>query len=172
MRIKLFEDFVHEKNLSRTMKHTRESEYAVLTAWRASKPTAENLRNMKKLEGDLNTMHYGFIDMHGVGQEHGGKSYEKSLMVVNNEKREHFREVMLDLASRYEQDFILYGKDGKTHLVDCSTREDVQTFTKAVEGEAEFYSAIRGVKRGKHAFHLEEEVKSVVRPSGPAPKRT
>lgn len=144
-----------EKRLSRTMDHVMKDEYAVLTAWRSAKPTRENLRNMKALEGDLSTGHYGYIDMHGVGQEHDGPSVEKSLMVINHDKRPYFKEVMLDLAKKYEQDFILYGKDGTTHLLDTNTEESVDQFKNVKAGKAEFYSALRGLDKEDQAFHLE-----------------
>lgn len=148
---------MNEKRLSRTMRHAERSEYAILTAWRSGLTLRENKVRMEQIEGDLSTQNYGYIDMVGVGQEHGGKSYEQSLMVINHDNRPHFKEIMLDLATRYDQDFIIHGRHGVSHLIDTHTGESVQRFTSVERGQAEYYSAIRGSRTKKpQAFHLQE----------------
>ena len=155
---------VEEGGLTRVLKHARRSEYAMLTAWRGKLSNNENNRRMRQIQGDLSTMRYGYQTMTGVGQEHGGKSYEKSLMVINDQDRPHFYDVMMDLASRYDQDFIIYGKDGISYLIDVNTGERVQKFTGVEPGPAEFFSAVKGAKgKSPKAFHLREKQKETMK---------
>lgn len=142
---------VTEKQLSRTIRHIKKNEFAILTAWRSALGTRENMRRMKALERDLSLRHLGFIDMRGVGQEEDGPSVEKSVMVINHDGRDGFFQSMLALADKYDQDFMLHGKDGKTNLVDRSGKT-VQTFSGAERGESAYFSALDKDRK----FHLTE----------------
>lgn len=141
-----------EKTMARTMHHLNKDEFVVMTSWRGSLPTKVNMQRIKDLELDLDNRHLGFIDMRGVGQEESGPSVEKSMMVISD-GREDFLDSMLSLAVKYEQDFILYGKDGVAKLIDQEGNV-VQTFHGVEKGEAAYYSALDKHKDRK--FHLVE----------------
>lgn len=149
MRILKYDLF--EKRMSRTMSHISNDEFVIMTSWRSAMPTRVNMQRIKDLELDLENRHLGFIDMRGVGQEGDGPSVEKSMMIVNHDGREDFLESMLALAVKYEQDFILYGKDGVSKLMDQEGNV-VQTFTGVEKGEAAYYSALDKDRK----FHLVE----------------
>ena len=148
---------LNEKTLSREIKHLKEDEYAILTAWRSKKSVKDNMRNMTAIGKDIQKMGHGFVDMHGVGQEHDGPSIEKSLLVINGDKRKGFKEEMLNLAKKYEQDYIVHGKGGIGYLVNVATGEQEMQMDKVEPGKSEYYSAVKGVKNDKQTFHLTSE---------------
>jgi hypothetical protein len=147
-----------EKTLKREIMHIEKDEFAILTAWRSKLDGSTNIDNLHKMKKELRDDRFGFVGMTGVGQELGGNSSEPSLMVINNGSPE-FRNTMLALARKHDQDYIIYGNEGLSHLVNVADGKNEKDFTKVLSGKAEFYSALSGAKSGENlAFHLAEDL--------------
>lgn len=143
-----------EKTLKREISHIEHDEFAILTAWRSELDNKTNSNNLNKMKQELTNGGFGFVKMTGIGQELGGKSSEPSLLVLGDGSSE-FKNIMVAMAMRYDQDYVIYGNEGISHLVNVSTGKNKQNFTKVLAGKAEFYSALSGAKSGENnAFHL------------------
>ena len=147
-----------EKSLKREIEHIEHDEFAIMTAWRSSLENAPNSVRMRDLKHRLRESGYGFAGMTGIGQELGGKhSHEPSLMVINDDMSAGFKESMMVFAKMYDQDYIIYGLKGKSHLIAVSSGKAEQDFTHVLPGKAEFSSALRGAESGANlSFHLAE----------------
>ena len=103
---------INEKTLAREISHINNDEFVIITAWQSELSATRNQDRMRDLQGLLSTKNLGFVKMDGIGQENGGQAREKSLLVINHDKRPDFKESMLDIARRYQQEFIIHGEGG------------------------------------------------------------
>lgn len=137
-----------EKTLAREIEHVNRDEFVIITAWRAGLSGNANRSRMRELKRDLHTRRFSFVKVDGIGQETSGPSVEKSLLVLNDRDSDSFKEQMLLFAEHYDQDFIVYGKDGKIVLLDKDGRVEKE-YSSVELGTSDFHTRV-----GKKSFHF------------------
>lgn len=140
-----------EERLGRILRHFRERDFAVLSAFKRGLPEEENLERQWRLSRDIRVRGLGYIPI--VGRWEG--VHERSLFVPNMA-----REDALELGRKYEQDAVIWGSRGEAELLDARTGEAVLRFTRLrvmnVDRAFDDYSALRLVKgRPVRPFRLE-----------------
>ncbi len=140
-----------EERLGRILRHFRERDFGIVSAFRKGLPEEENLERQFRLSRDVRAKGLGYIPI--VGRWEGVP--ERSLFVPDM-----VREEALELGRRYEQDAVIWGSKGEAELLDPRTGEVVLAFRRLrvldVDRAFDDYSAMRLVKgRPVRPFRLE-----------------
>jgi len=168
----IHESVLTEGGLSRYYTAFKEREMVMVSANRQSRSTADNHKAQIALRRDIEALGLGYVQGSGCGQETDSAtgqvvaSSEPTLLVVNatrgGGKVAEFKSVMMRLADKYEQEWILYGIAGTVQLIgthQLRPGEDpekqnwgdvAQEFKNFHAGEAMFYTKLRG-----GTFHFE-----------------
>ena len=167
----LEEGILNEAGLSRILKHT-ERPFAIITAFRSNFSTKENRQRNRKLESSFKKMKAGAIKLVGHWEEAPdgmtwkeaktqGKAEdvtEESYFVPMPQDMQYnsFREAVISLAKKFNQDAVVIGNGEEVLLVDKGNNK-IGTIGKATFGKlGQAYSTLRG--HGKLPFVFEGTV--------------
>ena len=145
---------IQEASLSRVWQHTQSDRpIALLTAFRGEYDREENVRRNKQLAATVRKLGYGFFFVDGYWIENQGTPEEvhvseDSLFVIAPEgSDEKFRQQMIELGGKYNQDGVLVkDKDGaKVYDKSGGVMFDVGTLSPGKAGE--MYTKLRNNKK-------------------------
>lgn len=131
-----------EERLGRILRHFRERDFGILSAFRKGLPEEENLERQYRLSGDIRALGLGYIPI--VGKWKG--VHERSLFVPDMT-----REDALSLGKKYDQDAVIWGSKGAAELLDVKTGNVIEAFHRLrildVDTAFDDYSALRMVRK-------------------------
>lgn len=154
---------IYEGSLSRVWQHAESDRpIALITAFRGEYDRDENQRRNKQLAAIVRKMGYGFFFVDGYWIENQGTPEEEhvsedSLFVIAPEGSDKkFRQQMIDLAAKYNQDGVLIKDQDGAKVYDKSgdVMFDVGTLKPGKAGE--MYTKLRNNKKS-NTFVFEGE---------------
>jgi len=162
------ENTLHEKGgakLSRIWYHMQNTEFAIMSAYRGEYTEKENIQRTIDMHHDIRNLDLGAIQMFGYWYENKGTeqehlSEERSWFIPNPQSNdEHkFKDDMIFLGNKYDQEAIILGDKKYVFLLDCKTKEyDTigHTNTLKTKDVGEIYSKIKGKN---FTFSLSENI--------------
>lgn len=112
---------LNEYSFSRVYNKLKNGTCAMMTAYRGTNSHTENERRQKSLKQELQKLGYSFNEFNGYYIEYTRDSeakpqLEKSLLIYPKSLKD-FKENIIELGTKYDQDTILYIKDGEGFLI-------------------------------------------------------
>lgn len=155
-----FKDFLFESNLARVWQHTMERNVGIISACRSINTKDDNISKSRKLQSDIRSAGYGFINVEGHYIEgyttpEARDTKEKSYIVIGDKDFDHgnLKGLLIRLGRKYKQDAILYKQFDSVEAVLIGTQNKDENGNTVWPGDGHVVNAGRWIPQRIGEFY-------------------